>query len=168
MFAETTPAGAAQTVWQTGRKSTRSLLLRKLRETDPALALGLVASTWSEESAEERAAFLKMLAAGLSMADEPFLEDSLDDRSREVRRVAAGLLARLPGSRLVQRQLERAQACIKWKPGGFLRKAQIEVPAGNLDDGMLRVGVEPKHPSSCTVKKLVGWRKFWSAAPPSA
>ena len=178
VFAETIPAGAAQTVWQTGRKSARRMLLRKLRKSDPALALSLVSSTWSEESAEERGDFLKILEIGLSMADEPFLEEALDDRSKEVRRSAADLLARLPESRLVQRQLERAQACLKWNPGGFLRKAQIEVSLPQtLDKSMLRDGVDPNRTVKASGEKanwlvqILGtippsiWNKQWGKSP---
>ncbi len=168
VFAETIPAEAAQTVWQTGRKSARRLLLRKLRETDPALALSLVSSTWSEESAEERGDFLKILENGLSMADEPFLEEALDDRSKEVRRAAADLLARLPVSRLVQRQLERGQEYLKWKPGSFLRKAQIDVALPETcDKSMLRDGVEPKRPVKSRGEKADWLVQILSTVPPS-
>ncbi len=144
-------------MWQTGKKSARRLLLRRLRKTDPALALSLVTSTWSEEGAEERGVFLEMLEDGLSMADEPFLEGALDDRSREVRGEAVNLLARLPDSRLVRRQLERAQTLLKWNPGGFLRKAQIEVNLPEVrDQNMARDGVEPKR-----LLKSLGEKADW-------
>jgi hypothetical protein len=168
VFAESIPTEAANNLWQTGRKSVRRLFLRRLRKTDAELALSLITSTWNEESAEERTSFLETLKSGLSMADERFLESALDDRSKEVRKVAAGLLARLPDSRLVKRHFERARGLLKWKPGGFLRKPQLEISLpGTCDKEMMRDGIEQK-PLRREAFGEKGWwlQQILSAIPP--
>jgi hypothetical protein len=178
VFAASIPLASAHTVWQTGRKAVRRYLFRRERQSHPGEARELLASTWSEESAEERAVFLGYLEAGLSMADEPFLEAALDDRSKEVRKAAADLLAHLPGSRLVGRQFDRAQALLKWKPPALLRKAQIVVTLPEAcDKDMVRDGVNPKRPAKAlgekgdwlyqilrTIPPSI-WNKQWSKIP---
>jgi hypothetical protein len=143
--------------WQTGARAARLGLLERRRATDPDAARAMLESTFAEESGEDRAAFVAALETGLSMADEPFLERVLDDRRKEVRRAAAALLVRLPGSRLSLRMQERARACI--------RAGRVVFPAA-ADDATLRDGVEPVPP------KGVGAKAFWlsqiiSTVPPA-
>ncbi|NJN47620.1 MAG: hypothetical protein HC808_15350 [Candidatus Competibacteraceae bacterium] len=81
----------------------------------------------------------------LDMTDEPFLEQALDDRSKEVRRTAAELLAQLPDSRLVQRLSECAVQLLHIQLGKELKRDSIHVeppPADNPD--WLRDGIDPK------------------------
>lgn len=141
-------AESDETVWQTGSHDERLFLLQQLRQENPARARELLAWTWSEETAKLRAAYLAAFVAGLSMADEPFLEKLLDDRSQEVRRTAADLLARLAGSRLVQRVIERASALLTFEPGKLLRKDRLHVTLPeSCDEMMRRDGIEPKPPA---------------------
>jgi hypothetical protein len=101
------------------------------------------------------------------MDDEPFLEGALDDRSKEVRRAAAELLARLPDSRLARRMLERVRPLLSWvsaakprllglRPG---QRARLEValPA-ECDKAMIRDGVDPKPP---THRRDLGEKAWW-------
>jgi hypothetical protein len=159
---------AIEEAWLTGQKKFRLRLLGRLRSSDPARSLTLLAFTWSQESAEERTAFLEAFTSGLSMADEPFLEGALDDRSKEVRKTAAHLLAGLPESRLVKRQVERAGKFIKLVPGGFLRKIQFEIslPAA-CDKEMQRDGVEMKHPVKSFGEKAQWMFQILAAIPPA-
>lgn len=112
--------GDVEETWQTGSCAARQLLLQKLRAEDPTQARERITATWSKEKAEDRAAFLETCRRGLSIADEPFLEMALEDRSKEVRRVAAELLARLPESRLCQRMIERVRPLLRLKQAGKL------------------------------------------------
>lgn len=82
--------------WETGNRAARLAFLQKLRTGDPAQARELLSATWQQETPEERAAFIEALRMNLSLADEPFLENALDDRRKEVRKVAVELLASLP------------------------------------------------------------------------
>jgi hypothetical protein len=93
--------------WETGTVQARLTLLRQLRAADPERARDLATATWDQDAAQDRARFAWAFAANLSLADESFLEGLLADRSKQVRSVAAGLLARLPESGLVRRTLDR-------------------------------------------------------------
>jgi hypothetical protein len=164
--------GDDETVWQTGAHDERLFMLRRLRATDPARGRELVASTWKEETAQDRTSFVGALAAGLSMADEPFLEAALDDRSKDARRAAAELLSRLPESRLTQRMIERAGATLRatFKRGRLIGSNLVEVTfPTEITKDMLRDGIEPKPPA---IVKRMG-EKAWqltqivNAVPPS-
>jgi hypothetical protein len=112
------PSGDDDTVWETGNHESRRLFLNRIRADDPERSRELLASTWSAESAKGRADLLAVLRMGLSPDEEPFLERTLDDRSQRVRKVAADLLARLPGSELCQRMFERTRPLLTWEAGG--------------------------------------------------
>jgi hypothetical protein len=140
------------TEWETSSRPSRVLLLRSLRASDAARALSVLQSTWSEDSPDDRIAFISELRQGLSPEDEPFLEAALDDRRKEVRKKAADLLAQLPASRLVQRMKDRARALINKASGSRLRRvlireSSIEVRLPEACDASLqRDGVEPTPP----------------------
>ena len=152
------------TVWETGEHGERLFLLRQMRAQDPSRALDLLASSWKEESAPDRISFLGTLATGLGMADEPFLEAALDDRSKEVRRTAAELLAQLPGSRLVQRMIERAKSLLTFKQG----RIDVTFPAQHSKE-MQRDGIEPKPPAIVRKMGEKAWQfmQIISAVPPA-
>ncbi|OKI09942.1 hypothetical protein A6A06_04785 [Streptomyces sp. CB02923] len=103
---------AVRALWEEGLFAERVSLLAALRRRDPAAGLALLATTWATERAEDRLMFLDSLREGLSVADEPFLEEALADRSRNVRGTAAELLSALPGTALAARMADRARACI--------------------------------------------------------
>ncbi|MGP3913054.1 DUF5691 domain-containing protein [Nonomuraea sp. 10N515B] len=136
--------------WELGGSADRRAHLRALRAADPAQARRLLESTWERETPDDRAEFADVLADGLSMDDEPFLESMLDDRRREVRQAAANLLAGLPGSRLSQRMAERVRACVAIA-GNVIT---IEAPR-ECDKAMERDGVRPKPPRG------IGERAWW-------
>jgi hypothetical protein len=134
-----------ETQWSLGDTPRRLALLQRLRAEQPERAHELLATTWERDAANDRVAFLASLRLGLSMADEPLLEAALDDRSKLVRRSAADLLARLAGSRLVQRMTARVTPLLAWKRGGLLTKAKILVTLPDEPDpALIRDGVETK------------------------
>lgn len=132
----------AERLWEEGLFAERVALLTRLRLADPARALALLAATWSGERAEDRLMFLDSLRVGLSAADEPFLEQALTDRSRNVRATAAELLSALPESALAARMAARARTCVSLGPDGVTVEAPYE-----CDAAMERDGVAPKPPS---------------------
>jgi hypothetical protein len=174
-----------EALWRTGDGETRLALLRRLRDIDPDRARELLRSTWAEEAPDDRLVLLNELGRGLSMADEPFLEDALDDRRGAVRQRAAELLAQLPGSRLVGRMTARAQDWLGWQPdlrtslrallpGGGAR-IDVRLPAA-CDKAMQRAGVDPKPPGQrgerawwlhqvLAVVPLGHWVERWGAMP---
>lgn len=101
---------AAEQFTVTGTWSKRVTLLTAVRRRDPDAGRAMVEQTWRAEPATGRATLLEALEVGLSDADEPLLESTLDDRSATVRSTAAGLLDRLPNSRRAQRMAERMRA----------------------------------------------------------
>ena len=110
-----------------------------VREADPATARRLAERVWAEEPPATRAAMVALLGCGLAMADEPFLEDRLDDRRKEVRLAAAGLLARMPGSRYGARMAARAQAGVRVR--GRARPAVAVQPPAEVDRAGRRDGI---------------------------
>jgi hypothetical protein len=146
-------------------------LLRGLRDTDPDKGRKLVATTIETDPADQRTAYVKAFATGLSMNDEPFLESALDDRSKEVRAAAAELLRALPDSRLALRMLERASALLSWKPtllGLGKGRLEVETPA-SCDKAMLRDGVKPKpNPRSQLGERAWLLCEILSATPPKS
>ena len=129
--------------WRTGDRFHRLLLLRYLRVTNPITAREFVQATWKEETARERAAQLKIFHTGLSMGDEPLLEEALDDRAKTVKAAAAGLLSRLAPSRFVSRMTARAQAMLTLEQGrGWRSRPRLSLTLPEeLDDAALRDGV---------------------------
>lgn len=136
--------------WELGGPADRRAHLRALRAADPRAARELLESTWERETPDDRAEFVELLADGLGIDDEPFLESMLDDRRREVRQAAANLLTRLPGSRLSRRMAERARACVSVSGATIVVEAPQE-----CDKAMERDGVRPKPPRG------IGERAWW-------
>ncbi|WSB69482.1 DUF5691 domain-containing protein [Streptomyces decoyicus] len=147
------PEGVRQQ-WEEGLFAERVALLTALRRQDPQAGLALLASTWPTERAEDRLMFLDSLREDLSAADEPFLEQALSDRSRNVRTTAAELLSTLPGSALAARMAQRAHTCIGPDRTSGAPAIAVEAPH-ECDAGMQRDGVAPKPPSGR------GERSWW-------
>jgi hypothetical protein len=113
----------------------------RLRATDDAAARGLVESTWSTDSAGDRASLLSALRTGLGPDDEALLERALDDRSQKVRDAAVLLLDALPGSARAARLADRLRPLLRVK--GMIRKTlEVELPldpdAAGERDGLTR------------------------------
>ena len=136
----------AQKQWESGTRAQRLTLLRLVRQSDPAQARVYAQATWSEESADDRKTILETFDDTLESADEPWLEERLDDRSKQVRAAAARLLSRLPGSALSRRMEERIARCVRFTPGaGILKKKkpalEVTLPE-STDAAMKRDGME--------------------------
>ena len=127
-----------EAVWANGGRQERRALLERLRRTDPAAGRELLASTFAEETWEDREAFIDLLTIDLSDDDEPFLEAALDDARKPVRLEAAGRLAALPRSRYAARMAERTAPLLRVENGQLV----VELP-GPPDAAMERDGVEP-------------------------
>nr|WP_221377766.1 SWIM zinc finger family protein [Actinoplanes polyasparticus] len=136
-----TPVAVVLADWHTGSAGERLGHLTELRATDPAQARELLESTWAEESSDDRARFLGALATGLSLADDPFLEQALDDRRKEVREAALGLLRQLPGSQLRTRMKERALTLVRRERRVLGADRLTVTPPEELDAALRRDGV---------------------------
>jgi Family of unknown function (DUF5691) len=128
--------------WRLGTLATRRGYLAALRARDPGAAGDLVLASWDAAGPDERAMFLNTIADGLSLADEPLLETALDDRAAWVRRLAADLLAALPGSALAQRMARRAAPCLRMEQGNRGPHLSV-VPPAEPGAAMRRDGIAP-------------------------
>ena len=135
----------APELWETGNRDQRVAILRSVRASAPAEARARLEGVWASEPADTRSVFLTELLNQLSDEDAPFLEKVLDDRSKEVRKVAVEALARLPNSPFVARMIARATPLLRFSKGGLLSRASFEV---NLppepDAAATRDGLDPK------------------------
>ncbi|MFE9039557.1 DUF5691 domain-containing protein [Streptomyces sp. NPDC007818] len=147
-------AAGVRELWEEGLFAERVALLGAVRERDPAAARALLAGSWAGERAEDRLMFLDSLRAGLSAADEEFLEAALGDRSRNVRATAAELLSALPGSALAGRMADRAVTCVGLDRTAAVPTVVVEAPH-ECDDDMRRDGVTAVPPSGR------GERSWW-------
>jgi hypothetical protein len=150
--------GNADELWQTGKTPERVALLLRIRRHDPALALALLLSTWAKDGADERRRFLEICTERCSIVDEPFLEATLDDKSKVVRRAAAGVLGRIPGSRFRARMNERAKSMIvvEGKRGLLKRGVKVSLaPPQDFDKAWERDGIEEQAASG------MGKRAWW-------
>ncbi|MFJ8084830.1 DUF5691 domain-containing protein [Streptomyces sp. NPDC096205] len=141
-------------LWQEGLFAERVALLAAIRSREPAAARELLASTWAVERAEDRLMFLDSLRVRLSPRDEPFLEQALGDRSRNVRATAAELLSALPQSALAARMAVRASACVALDHTLQSPTISVEAPY-ECDPGMERDGVVANAPAGR------GERSWW-------
>ncbi|MFJ9661830.1 DUF5691 domain-containing protein [Streptomyces griseoflavus] len=141
-------------LWQEGLFAERVAVLGALRSREPAAARELLAPTWATERAEDRLMFLDSLRTGLGPDDEPFLEQALADRSRNVRATAAELLSALPGSALARRMAVRAGACVAVDRTRDTPVIVVEAPH-ECDAHMERDGVVAKAPAGR------GERSWW-------
>ena len=123
------------------------------------------ATAWEHATAKERVRLLEAMMAGLSIADEPFLEAALDDRAKTVRALAARLLTQLPESRLAQRMGRRLTPLIR-VTRRLLRDPLVAVdPPTSIDDAAVRDGLDKDGGSGQPVAWL---RAIIAAAPLSA
>ncbi|WP_280406650.1 DUF5691 domain-containing protein [Nocardia carnea] len=134
------PEPSAET-WRLGLPPERVRWLAALRRRDPAGARATLEAAWPRESGAAKADLLAVLADGLGPADEELLETALRDRRGEVRRTAAGLLARLPDSAFTTRMSERATAWLKCARTGRDRAPEliVDIPE-TMDEAAARDG----------------------------
>lgn len=164
-------------LWETGSREERLLLLEHLRNVDPTKARELLATTWSQESAKDRTAFLEKFAIGVSASDEPFCNEALNDRSVEVRRMARSLLASLPNSEFSRRLQKLADQVLSFKKP-LIGKAKIEVtlpedPIAWLKANEIEIDSPPLNalnqmgPKAWALKEMISlvpithWNELW-------
>ncbi|TWF82315.1 hypothetical protein FHX44_118264 [Pseudonocardia hierapolitana] len=143
-------AAEADRVWAYGGPLQRREWLDRTLSADPAAARTALSSTWAREPAGDRAEFLAVVGRHLDPADEPFLENALDDRAGQVRESAAELLARLPGSRLAGRMRERAGRLVQ-RDG---ERLAVALPDPD-DAALLRDTGGVRHPAEL-LRRIVG------------
>jgi Family of unknown function (DUF5691) len=135
-------------VWLTGKPEERLQWLAQVRQRDPALAVAMVQAVWKQENANFRADLVRLLALNLSLADEPFLQGIVADKSQRVREATLALLLSLPGSAQVRQVTEFVLACVQWKQEkkllGLMSKSTLEItPPASLPEALKALGMDP-------------------------
>lgn len=148
-----------QRIWTHGNATQRRSWLRTLRQQDPQAANEALREVWPTEPAATRLDLIALLAEGLSSADEEFCEHALDDRSKEVRRTAAALLAQIPGSQYSERMAQRVWSHLQISDGVIA----VTLPT-RLDRSMERDGIDPE-PQEGLGKRAWWFRQILAAAP---
>ena len=123
--------------------SGRKHWLRRVRASDPAAARDKVGQWWQSAPATQRDEYLALFAIGLGADDEAFLTQALSDRSKTVRRTAADLLRRLPGSAL-QRQYQ-SELAARLQYSGDAKKPWHYTPQPYTDT-LKQLGIEQISP----------------------
>lgn len=134
-FASQLTFESANADWKTNVMLARQGILKQARASNARLGLELVESTWKNESPTDRTWIIKALQTNLSLADEPFLETTLDDRSFTVRKIAAELLSTLPESRLSKRMMTVAKTMFE------IRDNELFVEFPEITPQLMRDGV---------------------------
>jgi hypothetical protein len=149
--------------WEEGNIATRCTVLGRLRRMDVAQARTWLQEVFKQEKPEHRVRLLEQFSSSLDASDETFLEETLTDRSENVRRTAADLLSRLPGSQLAARMLERADAILQGEPSK--PPAITCTPPTEIDAAWKRDGVPDQVPSG-RGKRSVWVETVLRAVPP--
>ncbi|NUP27713.1 MAG: SWIM zinc finger family protein, partial [Nocardia sp.] len=136
---DTTRPEPENEAWHLGRPPERLRWLAELRHRDPVAARDALEAAWPRESGAPKAGLLGVLADGLGPADENLLDRALDDRRGDVRRTAAELLARLPGSAFAARMTARAADWLKCAAAGEGSELIVGIPE-QLDKASIRDG----------------------------
>ncbi len=137
---DTATVGELERRWHDGGDAVRLASLAELREVDIERARRLATLSWSREPATIRLGIVDGLHAHLGPGDEPLLERALDDRRKDVRRLALTLLPRLPDSTWTRRMAARAVPRIVVE-GRLRPRLRIAYPT-EVDASMARDGVE--------------------------
>ncbi|NEQ97747.1 MAG: hypothetical protein F6K30_13680 [Cyanothece sp. SIO2G6] len=120
-------------LWQTGPADQRILLCQRWRQIAPHATRKLIMADWSAESAQMRSQFIATLAVGLSLADEPFLEIALADRSAVVRATAAQLLTSLPHAARCQQIAQWGRSLLSFQRDNGKLQIHMILPTSAAD-----------------------------------
>lgn len=142
--------GGEDDAWETGNAESRKMFLKNIRRTDPAKAVQLLEQAFPTENAANRLALLEQLDEHSSLADEPFLQSLLKDKSQKVKETALRLLRKIQGSALNKSYLEHILAVASVKEERHLlvtRKKVLIIKEDVPPDGdLLKTGIDGVSP----------------------
>jgi hypothetical protein len=142
--------------WEVGSLAQRLVFLRRLRGQDPAAARKLLQVQMSELPAKERVELIAVLEHELGDGDEEMLDALLKDRSREVRAIAARLLAALPRSAHAQRLIGWLAPLLTQKRGLLGKTWLLDAPA-QADPAWQSAAIDATRPQH----EALGERAWW-------
>ena len=132
--------------WETGNFESRKMFLKNIRGTDPAKAVGLLEQTFPAENAANRLALLEQLDERLTLADEPFLQSLLKDKSQKVKETALRFLRKIQGSALNKSYLEHILSVVSIKEERHLliTKKKVLIIKDDVlpDEDLLKTGID--------------------------
>ncbi|MEO1446033.1 MAG: DUF5691 domain-containing protein, partial [Cyanobacteria bacterium J06635_11] len=114
--------------WEEAERAERYVVFSQWRSVDPDSAREALAATWKAETHTDRRELVRRLGQDVSMADEPFLEAALLDRSKGVREAAAELLATMPASSLCQRMADRISQFVHFQMANGHLTLEVNLP----------------------------------------
>ncbi len=145
----------------------RHQIFNQKREVHPEEALDWLKDCWKTESKTEKCFFLNALKENLSSKDESFINSCLNDASKEVRFIAAGLLAQLPDSEWLNemRQNFKEWVEVRETSGGKI-KLKLALPE-NVGEVLSGKGIDPGRNLSVKSMKVNSFAKAASCMPPN-
>ncbi|HIA4029957.1 TPA: DUF5691 domain-containing protein [Escherichia coli] len=135
-----TDAPLDEEMWLHGTSEQRLQYLTQMRIRAPEQGRDRLAQEMSSLDARERAQLLAVLEVGISQHDEAFLEQTLSDRSKEVRQTAARLLCCLPESAWISRMKSRLAPLLSSSPAPETLLERLKGLSGK--EKMLRVALD--------------------------
>lgn len=112
----------------------------RFRISKPDEARKSLIKRWNGFDFKIKTKLLSVFNQGLSLDDEDFLEQCLDDKRKGVRQLATAYLAEHPDSRLVKRLFETARECLTIKNNALHINLPEELPNSTLKDGIYPSG----------------------------
>ncbi|MGO1072839.1 DUF5691 domain-containing protein [Lysobacter sp. CA199] len=149
-------ADDAARLWQEGSFDQRLIVLRRARAADTAVARAMLQAQLGELPAKERVEFVAALDIGLHQDDQELLAGLLKDRSREVRRIAASLLARLPGSEHARRLTGWIAPLVVSERGLLGRRWNVDAPQA-ADPAWAAAAIDTARPQHDPLGERAWW-----------
>ena len=124
--------------WPEAGFEERRLIFGSLRRQDPRRAMELLTPVWDTLSYRHKGKYLGLMEIGLSLTDEAFLENVLQDSRKEVRLKAADLLATIPGSELISRVFTALIPCFTFDAAKGRLEVDLpkDIPEATAQDGI--------------------------------
>ena len=104
--------------WEQATHEQHCRYLKHLHQLDPVGAVSTIEAVWQESPLRYRVDFLKTLSPPGHPAVYNLLESLLQDKRKEIRQTASGLLRQAKGSPLQQRLFDHLLQWISWHPQG--------------------------------------------------
>lgn len=139
--------------WYYGNPADRRQWLVTLRQKSPREALAYLQESWEKEHPQDKCRFLSVFKKAPHAVEEPFLAQALTDSQKEVRQMAAKMLAIRPDHPYRHHLFAKATQYLTREEEGTL---QVEVPAGYDEEfAALGIGYRRKNVSAKQARRWV-------------
>ena len=134
------PVQVSQSDWYNLKDAEMISAFATFRLSKPKEAKKSLMKKWIGFDFKIKTKLLTVFNQGLSLEDEDFLEQCLEDKRKGVRQLAASYLATLPTSKLINRLFEAAKQCLTIKNNALHINLPEELPDSTLKDGIYPSG----------------------------